>query len=298
MGTTRPPTGPGRLDLWDLSSVPASPRILSSRIFNTSALPVSDDGSIVALEQPGREVFLHDVVRNKQVGQTLAIGQVYKWIFPSNDGRMLVVVIDSRTAALWDCLTGREKARYQLPEGGPRLIWFSPDSRYLAFDFWNGNLEVRDLITGVVHSVPPNIFDPSSVFAFSPDSRLIARSVSQVGSIQPTTVWQLDPWRLVATYPGTLAFSGTILFTPDNRSMILGIGRTATRWNFSPLPEQRQPGGHADEAWSLAFSPDGSVVASGSDDTDEPHTIKLWDARTGQLVRGWHAGNGTVRSGV
>ena len=58
----------------------------------------------------------------------------------------------------------------------------------------------------------------------------------------------------------------------------------------------RQPAGHKDEAWSVAFAPDGRVVATGSDDSEPDPTIKLWDPATGRLIRAWAGGEGTVSS--
>jgi len=48
-----------------------------------------------------------------------------------------------------------------------------------------------------------------------------------------------------------------------------------------PLPPQRTLAGHTDWVYSVAFSPDGKLLASGSSDS----TVKLWDAATWQVVR-------------
>ena len=126
---------------------------------------------------------------------------------------------------------------------------------------------------------------------------MIARTVWTLGNQrQSTTVCQLDSWGLHATYPGVPMATVRSIFTPDNRSLIQRIGISAIRWNYSRPAEPGQPAGHADEAWSLVFSPDGSILASGSDDTDEKQTIKLWDVTTGAFVRGWCGGPGTVSS--
>jgi len=38
--------------------------------------------------------------------------------------------------------------------------------------------------------------------------------------------------------------------------------------------------GHSHEVWSVNFSPDGNLVASGSGD----YRVKIWDVATGALV--------------
>jgi WD40 repeat protein len=53
--------------------------------------------------------------------------------------------------------------------------------------------------------------------------------------------------------------------------------------------------GHTDDINSVAFSPDGRLIVSGSDD----HTIRIWDTGTGQTVVGplyAHSGLFGVRS--
>ena len=80
--------------------------------------------------------------------------------------------------------------------------------------------------------------------------------------------------------------------------MLISSNASVRRWRLAPADsdKERQPAGHKDEAWSLAFSPDGRTVATGSDDSEPDPTIKLWDTATGQLNTAWPGGKGTVAS--
>ena len=80
-------------------------------------------------------------------------------------------------------------------------------------------------------------------------------------------------------------------------ALIYSIRRHLWRWNWS-----RRSGpswvyriaAHKDEIWDVASSPNGSIWATSGNDTEEPQTIKLWDARTGKLIRGWRGHEATV----
>ena len=117
----------------DLATDRFVPRVLLSRRNDLQSLPVSADGAVVALEEPGRSFVLRNVVENKDVGHTAAINHNCRLVAPSSDGRLLAIATDSQTALLWDCQDGREIARFPLHRDDPREFRFSADNRYLAF---------------------------------------------------------------------------------------------------------------------------------------------------------------------
>jgi hypothetical protein len=54
----------------------------------------------------------------------------------------------------------------------------------------------------------------------------------------------------------------------------------------------RQLEGHQGRVWSVAFSPDGATIASGSND----QTIRLWEVATGTTIRSYQGHQAVVRS--
>jgi WD40 repeat protein len=75
---------------------------------------------------------------------------------------------------------------------------------------------------------------------------------------------------------------------------LITAGPTIRRWLLEGAALEPPPAGHDDEAWAVAFSLDSRLLASGSDDTGNPETIRIWDPTSGRKLGGWYAGVGTT----
>ena len=211
----------------------------------------------------------------------------YKALSP--DGKLLATS-DWRKGqiVLSDVATGKLVRR--LGEGGQRgLIFcciFSPDGSRVA-----GGSIVQDIV---------RVWDTASgkellqlkgqsntqALAFAPDGATLAAANGRFNTDLTVRLWKLatgeEVWRKT-TNPW---LASDLKFSPDGRTLALGGGLPSQRnspgeirlWEAATGKELRRFEGHHERAvLCVAFSPDGRMLASGSDD----NTIRLWEVATG-----------------
>ena len=116
---------------------------------------------------------------------------------------------------------------------------------------------------------------PATSLAFSPDGTLLA-SAGDDGSVK---IGRVNDGSVVRTLSGF--FEPVVAFSPDGGLLAVSTFDTINLYQVSDGALVRSLTGHADSIKSLAFSREGTLLASGSED----RTIKIYQVSDGALQR-------------
>lgn len=158
---------------------------------------------------------------------------------------------------------------------------FSRDGKVLASGGWDGEVMFWDASTGQPQGAPLKVGTRVNVLAFSPDNRLLA-----AGTEDDVVVWD------AVTRERRKSLSqeheqeretqvNAVVFNPkpenDDLLAIGGSSSDVLLWDFGTNLVRRLDK-HRAPVTTLAFSPDGTILASGSFDYD----VILWDVASGE----------------
>jgi WD40 repeat protein len=188
----------------------------------------------------------------------------------SPDGKH-VLTIGDKISRIWDPKTGSEIAVLQGQTDPVRQADFSPDGSRIAAASSDDTVRIWDAETGVELNVL-KVPKPLRI-VFSPDStRVLAACEDDAAQI-----WDVRTGRELAVLQG---LTGIPKFSPDG-SRVASPGptpNTASVWDASTGQQLVTLKGHEAPVYSVDFSPDGTLLATGSDD----QTARIWDVQTGK----------------
>jgi WD40 repeat protein/predicted Ser/Thr protein kinase len=204
----------------------------------------------------------------------------------SPDGRQIVSGSVDKTLKVWDAATGAELMTLRGHEGGINSVTFSPDGKRIVSGSEDKTIKIWDSAAGAELMTLRGHSDEVFGVAFSPDGkRIVSGSVDKM-----VKVWDATNGDELMTIRGHEGVIGSVSFSPDGRRIISGSmdwtikepwNQTIKVWDAATGAEvMTLRGRHTDDILSIAFSPDGERIISGSFD----ETVKVWDAATGAEI--------------
>jgi WD40 repeat protein len=221
-------------------------------------IPIPAVHSLIVDQNPPRRAGAPIEVRMPRMDSDQTLSLVY-----SSDGKMLATAGFDGAVHLWDMIEAKEVATLKGANSTIRAVAFSSDGKALACVNDTGDAKIWDVATGTLTKSLPGLSEPMreargklSAIAFAPDGELLAIA-------------------------GQAQFkAGTLGYIYEVR--ILEVQSGQSRWSHM---------GRGEGAMSLAFSPDGEVLASAG-----WRSVKLWNSQTGEPVRNLSPTRGGIYS--
>ncbi|MDE2832798.1 MAG: hypothetical protein OXN20_21985 [Gemmatimonadota bacterium] len=280
-GTLASTGNDGTVKLWDIAK---KENIATLEMFTATAVAFSPDGRILASGARGsHRVRLWDVATDENIAviEGNPGSSVLSLAF-SPDGRILAAASGDGKVRLWDVATGKNIVALEGHTDVVESVVFSPDGTMLASGSWDSTVKLWDVSTRThIATLEGHTYWVESV-AFSPDGTMLA-SGSKDNTVR---LWDVSTRTHIATLREyddcegirAMAFSpdGTILATSVSDRTRPGIilWDVSTRTQLALFQRDFYNG-----MMSVAFSPDGATLVSGSWGGE----INLWD--TSEWIR-------------
>ncbi|KAN0087272.1 WD40-repeat-containing domain protein [Elaphomyces granulatus] len=270
--------------LWD-TATGAEQRALGGHSGFVYSVTFSSDGRLVASGSADTTIRLWDASTGTELRALKGHSEPVLAVAFSPDGRLLASGSHDATVRLWDASTGIERYTLKGHSQPVQAVAFSPDGGLLASGSDDETVRLWDASTGTERRLISHS-DIVTAIAFSPNGRVLA-----FGSRDHTVrLWDAstDGTQLAAStdtercsWISYRDWTTTVALSPEAKLVASGSRNTVRLWDASTGTEQRALEGHSGTVRALAFSSDGGLVATGSDD----RTVRLWDASTGTEQR-------------
>ena len=260
--------------LWDVATG-ENIATLEGHKWSINSVAFSPDGTLLAAGSGDNTVKLWDVSTHENIA-TLDEhrGDVNSVAF-SPDGTFLASGSDDDTVKLWSMATYENITTLEGHSDWVNSVAFSPDGTLLASGDDDGTVKLWSMDTHEnIATLEGQRFDKVELVAFSPDGTLLA-SVNDDGTVK---LWSVDTHKNIATFEGQRGGVNKVAFSPDG-TLLVTLFRGVKLWDVATHENIATLDRHGG-AVSVAFSIDGSLLATGS--VDGP--VKLWDVATHENI--------------
>ncbi len=232
---------------WQCIQMTGHSGVLSS----VNSIALSCDGHTLASGHDDKTIRLWDLNTKKVLRSFTGHSQAVRAIAYSPNEEILATASDDKTIKLWNVNTFQEICTLFGHSHAVKSVTFSSDGKLLASGSWDKTVKLWDVKT----------------------SQEICTLSGHQLQVSAVALSQIPPSGGILA---SASFDRTIrLWEVDQAFECVGELKNLRNYNFSSILS-----GHTWAVLTVAFSPDGKILASGSDD----NTIKLWEVNTGQLI--------------
>ncbi|MDR0328820.1 MAG: WD40 repeat domain-containing protein [Planctomycetaceae bacterium] len=278
------------------------------------AVASSPDGSKFVAGGIGKRLLIFDAASGKELKRMEGdLGEIRAAAF-SLDGKQVIawsedvnldVIVDhkivkrTRSIRTWDAESGKELKKVIIhtdiwfSNSHMEGCYFSPDRKCIIAACHDNTVRIWDTESGEeLHRLggEGDTADEIRCIAVSPDGT----KVIAVYLISPAQVWILRTWdtqsgkKLQTLTGGGYLYSVT--FSPDGKKFVTaGHDHIARIWDTESGKELQQLRGHTDSILGVAFSPDGTKIATSASTSGrtpiKDGTLRIWDTESGKELQ-------------
>ena len=233
------------------------------------------DGNRIAVAATGfTPLRIWDLSTGKQ---TLQISTSSWTVAYSADGTRLATA-DYSVIHIWDAGTGslqRKITGHPAVNGTVVHLAFSPDGMHIASASVDGTARLWEVETGKPLRLLPGHADGVNAVDFSPDGAFLVSGSND----RTARIWSAERTEPCAVIP----FDGDDVYIgPRARHVGVAQDNDVAVWDVLKQKRLCSIGAHTRRVWDVAFSENGKLFATASDD----QSARVWDIETGKRLSG------------